>query len=239
MKRSRSSSFSSRPYKKSKQQYSRFSKAKYSKPYYRPVIPGDSKQTYTFKRFGNTVNNLQWASADVGVRTEKGIALNFKLSDMAGYTDFTTLYDMYRIRAVAVYLTPVIAPSDFQLNGTGSSTTLQTKCSTVIDYDDSDVLASVGDARQYDTCKILYLNLSMNKPMVRYFTPAVATELYRSTISTGYGVKWGEWIDCSQADIPHYGFKVNLSSPVSLVAADVGVGVTIEVKYYLEFKTTR
>jgi len=238
MKRSRSGSFSSSSsYKKSKQQFSKLPKAKYSKPYYKPIIPGNSN-TYVFKRYGNTITNLTWNSSDVSAgRTEKGIAISFKLSDVSGYTDFTTLYDMYRIRAVAVYVSPTIQPVGTTTAGTLS--TFNTKCTTVIDYDDSDVLASVGDARQYDTCKHVWMNIANNKPHKRYFTPAVATEVYRSTISTGYGVKWGEWIDCSQADIPHFGLKINLSTPVAITSADVGVGVTVEVKYYLEFKTTR
>lgn len=237
MKRSRSgSAYSSKSYKKSKQQFKKSVKL-YSKPY-RPILPGDKKESHTFKRFGNTINNFAWASGDIGVRQEKGTALSFKLSDVAGYTDFTTLYDMYRIRAVAVHITPSYAPSDISPNNV-NTTTWNTKCAVAIDYDDVTAPASLGELRQYDNCKMIWMNISQGKPTVMYFTPACAPEIFNSGISTGYGVSWGKWIDCSNPDIPHYGLKFALSSGFTLTNADIGFGVTIEVKYYLEFKTTR
>lgn len=240
MKRSRSGSvYSSRPYKKSKQLYSRFGKAKSSKPYYKPVLPGDNKQTYTFKRFGNTINNFAWNATNVTAgQLEKGLALTFKLSDMAGFSDFTTLYDMYRIRAVAVYVTPTYQPSDITPNNV-NATNWNTKCAVAIDYDDVTPPASLGELRQYDNVKMIWMNVNKGVPTKFYFTPACATEIFNSGVSTGYGVKWGQWIDCNSPDIPHYGLKFALSSSTALTNADIGFGVTIEVKYYLEFKTTR
>lgn len=73
-------------------------------------------------------------------------ALNVTLGNFPGATDFTTLFDQYRISRLEIWLYA-------QPPATGTTNSLLgSRFCSVIDYDDSTTLASVAQATEYQTC---------------------------------------------------------------------------------------
>lgn len=160
-------------------------------------------------------------------------AMDFKLNQLPDYSDFTYLFDRYRINAVAV---------KFYFSGVaGADTTGGAAAPTVSmwiakDYDDIATGGlSIDTLRQYQNCKLH--NVTQGRPVTVKLRPAVASMMYKSDVATGYGPKWKQWVDCTYADVPHFGLKYAInfnSSNVNKWAT--WPQIMREVTYYLSFK---
>lgn len=231
------SSGSSKRYKKTYKTYKKAVRPTVNK-IWKPIIPGMNKQTYTFTRHGVPIPPLKFVASDVGLISQKALTLSFTLSQAEGAADFTALYDQYRIRAVQVKFSPISLTIN-NLNSSALSSGQSPTLMSVIDYDDSTDLPSASVARQYSTCIVNQYSTSQSKATTRYFTPASLTQLYRTLTTTGYSSKYGQWIDVATNDVPHYGMKFLMTTPVTINATDTNVGYQIDTKYYLEFRNSR
>ena len=104
------------------------------------------QKVYVFKRYcllpPISVNNV----------TGFGGGLDFSLIDLPNYTEFTALYDQYKINAVKVTFLPQITE-----NVSLGSVNNPQACSrfmSAIDYNDSSAAGSQDEIRQYQTCKM-------------------------------------------------------------------------------------
>lgn len=187
-----------------------------------PVCLDLARRIYYFSR----VAHIGRITQQVGVISP--LALSFTLSQAPEYTEFTSLFDEYRICALEVTFKP-----KFNMMTVTSPTAVVTPLLyTAIDYDDATVPASAAELEEYQTCVVTNFNRSVKRTIV----PKNATAVYQSTTATSYGVA-RPWLDCAYASVPYYGLKAVVEGgaigQVALQAWD------ISVKYYLEFRIVR
>lgn len=174
-----------------------------------------------------------------GVIQYGAFAFKINLSDVNNVTEFTSLFDRYKIKKVKVVLTPF-----FNMGVTGAaysagSAQANVLVHTAIDYDDV-TIPSADDAginilRQYETYKVTRLG---SRRLVRTWTPRFAQAVYGSGAFTSY-VQGSKtiWLDCASPDIEHYGLKGVVE--VNNTLANAIFYVKCEYTAYLEFKATR
>ena len=147
----------------------------------------------------------------------------FQLSALANASEYTVLYDMYKISAVKWTLMPRGNSAEAGTNNNN------TKIMTVLDYDDDNTPTSVDQLCQYESVK----TTNLSRDHSRYLKPKFARAIYKTAVTTGYGVGTG-WIDCDSTDVPHYGIKYALLRTTSGT-----VTYDLKVTYYLQFKGVR
>lgn len=125
-------------------------------------------------------------------------ALSFALNSLPGYTEFTNLFDCYRINKIVVKFVPAVTSAEVG----ATSTNPMTNFFTVLDFNDATALSTLNDAFEYG-------NLKMTrgyKTHTRVFTPS--TLLLGSDSSDRAAMpKYKQWITTAEADILHYGCK--------------------------------
>lgn len=157
---------------------------------------------YHFKR-----TFLQELLTNLGSSGVVNRAYFFSFSMLPNVSEFTTLFDRYRINKVVIKFVP------------GYSNTVATsnpRCQfiTAVDYDDASLVTSTNNLLEYDTKRIH----DVNRIVVRKFTPACAqiTGLTQNVstkdVSTRSRPAWKVWLDCANDDDrPHYGLKCQWS----------------------------
>lgn len=152
-------------------------------------------QTHSYKRMASVVTVNGNATYTPFLPT----GLNIKLSDVINSSEFTTLYDQYRINMVVVKLWMRIDPS-----AQTASTSNYPKVYWFRDLDDSGSLTSINDARENAYAKVAVLR--PDRPVVIKFKPNVLQLIYNGVTST-YKPAFKQWIDCTTAGVEHYGVK--------------------------------
>lgn len=154
-------------------------------------------------------------------------ALSFKLSDLPNYTDYSNLYDEYRIKAVRVDFVPATNGSAFTYNGVGVSELSIPALYTWIDTDDNTAPTTVASGQQFQTFKCHGL---MSQMRTRWLVPEVSTALYSGAF-TSYGQLKNQWIDNNSTSVVHFGLKYALINGTTNGGAFDAVAT-----YYMEFR---
>lgn len=144
-----------------------------------------------FKRtFQSTsINNLS-AGASAGVYCPQ-------LTNLPNATEFTTLFDEYRINKVVVKFIPNFTGSDMNPNATFNS---MPNIYSIIDYDDQSTPANLDELLQYPSMKLT----RGNSIHTRVFTPKVSLDVNGTG---GVAAKAKQWLDCAVSTVPHNGMK--------------------------------
>ncbi len=130
-------------------------------------------------------------------------AYSFALSDLPGYTDFTSLFDQYRIAQITARFIPGVS-----LFGASTTTTDIPDLHTAIDLDDATAPASVDTIRQFSTHQV-----TPNQRYVeRVFTPRFALASYSGAFTSYAQSNPGQWIDSNSPSVEHYGIKQGLTA---------------------------
>lgn len=149
-----------------------------------------------------------------------GSSINFTLSQVPSFGEFTALYDQYKIKAVKCTLIP--RHTEVALSGTIT----QGNMWSVFDYDDSIIPTSLDTLLQYQNTK----RTRMNQTHSRYLKPMV-----RMLASGATGApKRNQWIDVADSSLEHYGIKFWFDS-----RGTAPVTYDVQIKYYLAFKNVR
>lgn len=161
---------------------------------------------------------------------ETGRAFVFRLSDLLQATEFTRLFDSYRLNGVKITMSPL----------TNSSLTANPsyKLMTAIDLDD-DQTPTVNSMLQRSNVQIKTVTAGGNNPQVfsRFLRPRFLTQLYETATSTGYGQgPRKQWLDTADPSIPHYCLKVVWDTD-PVLASDILW--QFYFTYYIEFKSLR
>jgi len=134
-------------------------------------------------------------------------AFSFALSDVADYTSYTGIWDVFQIREIVVTLVPLTLQS---APSAGPSYAI---CYVAPDFDDATTPANT-------TAMLSYSTMAFLGPSDRYsfrFAPAVDIATTTSAASAINGVfnKRSPWLDCSSPSVPHYGVKVAVTQSTS------------------------
>jgi len=125
------------------------------------------------------------------------VGQSFALTQVPNYTNWTINFDKYKLQSVEA----VFTPSRSQQNG-GSTRTPLFYCAP--DFDSDAAPTSIAEVLRHPRS----LSCPFTTSFRRKFKPRVAKAIYKTGLSTGYGEgDVDQWVDCSDASIPHFGFQ--------------------------------
>jgi len=192
-----------------------------------------SLDRHTFSRYGN--------ASTVSVNTTEGSAdYTFKLTDLINYSEFTTLFDQYKILKVVFKIQMITNPDavyDYNKNNTsaGNSNNFYPKFWYIRDYD-SGSSETVSSMKERQGAKFFIMR--PNKEYSVALKPMVQVQTYKTATTTGYAPK-RLWLDIADNNVPHYGLK----TVVDCLGVDpvdaTGFSYRWECKYYVAFKGVR
>lgn len=119
---------------------------------------------------------------------------------MPNYSEFTSLFDQYKIINYTVEIIPRWTGLDISGDNSPGLPTIY----WLYDTDDSTVPSSISDMmeRPYVHKRVIRSTIKL---FVRY--PCIASMLYRTAVTTGYSAKRSPWIDINDSNVPHMGIK--------------------------------
>lgn len=176
------------------------------------------QNTHSFKR---TAYIPGW------VTTSPTIDVLFKLesalADVPNYTEFTNLFDRFKIGGVLFKLI-----SRFNVAPVGPSVPSQVM--TCLDYDGNGP-TTIAALNQYQNKKTTR-GTAIHK---RFYKPAVLLAAYQSLTGTSYVPKWNQYIDTAGVGpaTPHYGLYGIIPACVADVTYD------LEVTYWIQCRNVR
>jgi len=144
-------------------------------------------------------------------------AFNYQVSSLDQITSLQALFDQYRIVFVEVWLTPRV-PMPL-----GNASPMQLM--TVIDYDDSTALTTLGQALDYENVQIA----SGFDGQYRKFRPHVAISAYSGAFGA-FANEESPWIDAVSSTVQHYGLKTAWGATDVVYAYDQTIRLTTEWK---------
>lgn len=191
----------------------------------RSILP----KVYGFKRTCELDNFVIAASAAGSTKT-----YNFYLSQLPSYTEFTTLFDQYRIMAVKVTFYP---PFNVAFNTASNVAEPVGEFYSVVDYDGGNTsTVTLATMTQYQNLRRTYFN----KPHTRYFKPRA----YQYGVMDGASSFGGyttmshkSWFDVASPSIRYYGLYVGWDQSQVDLTRQTTIRVT--ATYYLQFKQVR
>lgn len=203
--------------------------------YARKMVVSRSLDNHYYKRWGNSLA-YTWSNAQ-GTSIQN--VFLFTLGQVVNPSDFTTLYDLYRILKVVVKFRLINNPDATSLPFT-AATTNAANCYPRLwycpDYDDSNSETWTQLRERAKTkCKILKPNAHVTIPV----RPAVLSQVYRSAVTTAYAPKWKQWLDVAASDTPHYSLKWAIECDGFTPVLDYPYSFQVDFIYYLQFKNTR
>lgn len=167
---------------------------------------------------------------------DAAFALQFSLNDLAQTSQWSVLYDAYRIKRVLVRMYPdgTVAPQCSSLGAASTATAKIENLHTVIDYDDQNTLSSLAAAMEYESFAIT----RACDPLEIEFGPRVAETVFRTGVTSGYAQpKSAVWLDMATTDVPHYGLKGYVVSTGA--AQNIQNVWTVYVTAEIEFKQVK
>lgn len=178
-------------------------------------------KVYHFKR------TVQLASITGGLAQQFG-ALTFQLDDLPNYTEFTNLFDDYRINAVSLKFIPNRNSSDF---AGGVAPPGISNFYTVFDYNDATVPGAVNDLMQYPNLKIT----QSSRMLTRTLRPASLDVVSAGGTTASVNPKWKQWLSTASPDVNHYGLKYCLDA----FSAANAVTYQVYATFYISCKSVK
>jgi len=186
------------------------------KPAIADVVPLrlKSERVYTFERKSSVGSVTPSATLDVFGAT------NFTLSSLPDSSEFTTLFDQYRIVQVALTFFPLTT-------GPYASPLI-----TVIDYDDSTTPTSIVQLLEYPTSEMT----QAGSLVTRTFNPRAATAVYSGAFTSFAQTMPGQWMDVASPSVQYYGLKWGMPATTGGTTTPV---YTIYARYILQCRNVR
>lgn len=164
---------------------------------------------------GASESNLVATTAGLG----RGIY--FYLAQLSNYTEFTALFDQYKITGIRVQLLP-----QQNVNQTTSGAITTPTIMTCIDYNSVNIPAQSSDVLEFQNSQVT----TYDQKVDRYFRPKIAVASYSGTFASYSSVD--TWVDTNSPNVQYYGFRAWIP-PVNTTAI---AGWRIYVTYYLSFR---
>lgn len=169
-----------------------------------------------------------------GVAYAKGLVTMYTTMysmNMPNYTEFTSLFDQYKILSYTIELRPRFNGRDAAY-GAGTVADIPT-IYYIYDKDDATAFTTPDQIMQ---CQKVY-SRRLDKPVyitVKY--PTIADEIYSSALVTGYAPRKAPFIDCTYDQVAHYGIKFMIQG---LPSRAYGELFDIRVKWRFACKNPR
>jgi len=231
---------------------SQYRKSKKSKKYaYSSRIPGvlSGGRSYLFNRTASFSSGSSYPLDALATNGLNGtgyydMQLSFSLSAMnalvhgvtqnnwpvPNYAEFTSLFDLYRIKYVVV---------EIFLNSNSSTVTTPAVSLpivyTAVTSDDAGATTQTA-IQQYSTCKTEQFQTSRTG-IKRIFRPKPSNLVYNG-ITSGYSPT-NQWLDTAYPETPHFGMKIVFDPIHNTTASQVCGYVTVVTKYVIEFRNAK
>jgi len=192
------------------------------------------KGTHSFHRYATTSTNYVVPN----LTTELDVGMHFTLDEIVNVAEFTALFDRYKITGILLKFQLINNPdAEFVPSSTTTlaATNYYPKLWYCFDPDDANPLTLTQiKERENVKCRVLKPNSTINF----FVKPAVLLQTYRTALTTGYAPKFDTYIDCGQADLPHYGVKFVIDTLAGVQNTN-GFGVRLEKKFFFTMKDVR
>lgn len=153
-------------------------------------------------------------------------SLTFQLSDIINVSDFTNLFDQFKINKVVLTLRWSPRANTYTSTNTYASTGVYNPVLYYYtDHDDDDPVATQEDMLEVQRHKSR--RILPQRPIYITVKPAVQAMAYQTALTTAYGPKWNMKLNMDDISAAHYGLKMG----VNKLGVDLG-SITIDVKYY-------
>jgi len=192
------------------------------------------RQVHVFKR--SAYLGTQTATiTTLGVPTPIATAYNFNLNQLPGVSEFTALFDQYKITGAKLQFTPALSEGILNPTTPSAATLGYSRFHSVIDYDDSTTPTSEDQLLEYGSVK----STAPFRTHTRFIKPKMLQEIYRSAVGTAYSPRSGQYIDLTYPDVPHYGIKVWCSAPNTPAGVQGSIAYKVYLTLYFTCKNTR
>jgi len=180
-------------------------------------------------------NFTRYASITIGTGTtftlsnlldENGFSFQFSLASLRNFSDFTNLFDQYKINQVDLYFKLIQNPE--APTTTNTVATYYPTLWYVRDYDDSSTMTVANMQEKQGAKRIVMKPDAIQKISV---VPKFQRMIYQTLTSTGYGPGTG-FLDCVDSGVPHYALKTTFQVPASGATWQVEV----QAKYHVSFR---
>lgn len=205
------------------------------RPLYRRRRPALRRRRTVYRRRHSVHLFTRWTdvnSLNVTDATQQG-AMTFYLNQLPSASEFTALFDQYRINCVVLkmrYLNQIPDRTD------ASSGAYRPNFHYCVDYNDSTAYTSITQFAQVGNYRCHALNGERDWS-IKIF-PKVQRQMYQGLGSTGYGpVKC--WINTADPAVPHYGLKYLIDCNGGGGGNEVLGSLQYQAKYYLSFKNVK
>lgn len=215
------------PYYRKKRVYRKKRPVKRYRRKYSKRIPrslGNSQQKVFYYTRYASLGTIAYVSGS----TQYGGSV-FSLDQLPNYSDFTNLYDFYKIKGIKISFIPTANVTLGTNTATNGLTLYNNRIFTVIDYNDAGVPTSIDELREYKNCKWS----PYNRIHKRYFSPnPLADATDDSTIS----LQNKPWVPTTNYNMDYYAIKWAIETSTSTVGALL---YKIEAKFYIACKSPR
>jgi hypothetical protein len=186
-----------------------------------PMVPDVKPLALQRHRLYSFHRGIDLGIISASVTVETFTSYTFTLSALPDSTEFTALFDQYRIMQVRMEFTPLFTDT--------SATVAYPPLYTVIDYDDANSITGA-QANEYDS--VMYTPTGTY--FERVFNPRIAIAAYSGAFTSFGQPKAGTWVDCASPSVIHYGLKTVL--PVAGAANQVW---SVRAHLFLQFRESR
>lgn len=170
-------------------------------------------------------SGVAWPAETLASTYQNQFGCTFRLSQLPGVADFTTLYDQYKITGVKV--TFMYQISEAGTTGAGVLPTI------LYSSDDTDASPpSYFNLRQKQSAKQRIL--TANRPFSIFLRPKRAAALLNSTFTTNSIINSAGYIDTASSTADHFGLKFSLNNLYGTTA--VAAQLEMKLTYYLACK---
>lgn len=162
----------------------------------------------------------------------QNLTYQFKLDNVVNPSDFTNLYDQYRINKIQLFLEPTAN----QINQP-VALPVQRKICVVHDYTDAFPLTQEDDYLEYSNCK-RYNSIRNNAikltlyPKIKNVVENVGGSANAYTSMNSNRV----WLDIQEDEVPHFGLKVFIPANISQVGSLV---FRVRAKFWLSLRQSK
>lgn len=219
-------------------------------PYFRRRRYARRKPVFRRRRFvKKTVNKIhtfvRWCDKDSTygdygpnvireTNANQHLTYQFKLDQVSGISDFTNLYDGYKINKVQLFLEPLIDNSSANTN----APSLSKKIRVVHDYNDAFPLTDEDEYLQYGNCKS-YFPWSKRGIRITLYPKLNNVIENVSGAATGYTSMNSnrQFLNIATDEVPHFGIKIMIPSMLSAPAETELFRV--RAKFWLSMRGTK
>lgn len=162
-----------------------------------------------------------------------GFGLTFQVSDVINASEFSNLYDQFKLTGVKMRMWIM------RDNSASASTTAVAQPAAfriplmyyVVDHDTS-TTPTTDELRQYANCRMWQFNNT--RPFTLYIKPKMLTEVYRTNVTRSTVPTAPRFISTDQIDTQHFGFRANLIN-----MDDSSIRLRRELTYYFSCKNPK